>query len=354
MDLQVEAQAITRTGQILRNSRLRAGLDLKDVARNLRIRQSYLEAVETGRLDVFPAPVYALGFVRAYAQQLGLDADEIARRFRAELTTHGAVAPLHFPSPVTEGGAPKAAVLLLGAVIAIGAYTAWYLTSSHRVDVAEIVVPVPDRLEQMIKGRELASPPSGEQPSADRARPQVTPAQESDVASAQDGHSASAAATRSSPQSSQPSAAPDGAPPPGSTASTPPAAVGGDGAAIAAVPANVGSSAATAMAAEPPSASAMSGKPGGRIVLKAKADSWVEVRDPAGNGTLVARLLRSGDVYRIPDRPGLRLVTGNAGGLVVIVDGQPIPPLGKDGAVRRGVPLDPESLRKGAEALVPQ
>lgn len=69
------------------------------------------------------------------------------------------------------------------------------------------------------------------------------------------------------------------------------------------------------------------------------------MRDTARNAKLLARLLKAGDVYVIPARPGLELLTGNAGGLVVMIDGEVAPPLGKDGAVRRGVALDPEALR---------
>lgn len=345
MDLQVEADPSARVGALLRSTRLQAGLDVRDVARSLRIRRTYLEAIETGQFQVFPAPVYALGFVRAYARQLGLDADEIARRFRAELAGSSSVAPLHFPSPLAESGAPKGAVLLLGAAIAIGAYTAWYLTSGHPANVAQIVAPVPDRLEELVKEREIATPTIGTQTPIDRP-PQPAATHELDVASVGDNRAASAAAPAASAQPGQLTAPPESWSA-DSIASALPAPVQEGAAPIAAA----GSSAVTAMAAEPPSAIVTPGDSAGRIVLKAKADSWVEVRDPAGNGTLVARLLRTGDVYRIPDRPGLKLVTGNAGGLIVVVDGQVAPPLGKDGVVRRGIPLDPEWLRKGAEPL---
>jgi cytoskeleton protein RodZ len=97
----------------------------------------------------------------------------------------------------------------------------------------------------------------------------------------------------------------------------------------------------------PPSAGAGEA---GRIVLQAKSDSWIEVKDSANNSILLARVLRAGDSYRVPDRPSLKLATGNAGGLIVSVDGAALPPLGKEGAVRRGIVLDPDALRSAAHA----
>jgi len=62
---------------------------------------------------------------------------------------------------------------------------------------------------------------------------------------------------------------------------------------------------------------------------------------------VLTRIFRPGDVYLVPNRPGLTLMTGNAGGLEVIVDGKPIAPLGPVGAVRRDVVLDPAKLLAG-------
>ena len=39
--------------------------------------------------------------------------------------------------------------------------------------------------------------------------------------------------------------------------------------------------------------------------------------------------------------------TGNAGGLAIIVDGNPVPPIGPMGGVRRNVALDPQALMAG-------
>ncbi|MDH3239603.1 MAG: DUF4115 domain-containing protein [Alphaproteobacteria bacterium] len=81
-----------------------------------------------------------------------------------------------------------------------------------------------------------------------------------------------------------------------------------------------------------------------RVVLQAKADSWVELR--TGSGELViSRVLTKGTTYSVPPRPGMTLTTGNAGGLEILVDGVALPPLGPAGAVRRDISLDPDGLK---------
>lgn len=308
MQSHAEPQPGTRVGPLLRDRRLRAGIGVREVSQRLRIRQIHLEAIETGQFEVLPAPVCALGFVRSYAQLLQLDADEIGRRFKAEIDGHPA-APLRFPLPIlTEAGKPTGAFVLLGAIIAVGAYTAWHVTSGNRIEIAR-VAPVPERLEQLLD--------DGDVPEAGSARSWTLEDTRHTAAS------------------------------PASGASQEETVAAGDLAAMLGSASTPGERAAgTARAAETASriASATTDATG-RIVLQAKADSWVEVRDPASNTKLVARLLRQGEVYDIPDRPGLKLLTGNAGGLVIMVDGKVAPPLGRDGMVRRDVDLHAESLR---------
>jgi cytoskeleton protein RodZ len=85
---------------------------------------------------------------------------------------------------------------------------------------------------------------------------------------------------------------------------------------------------------------------GARIVLRAVQDSWVQVRD-SRDALLLTRVLRAGDAYFVPDQAGLTLLTGNAGGIEIEVDGVKAPPLGPVGSVRRQIALDPERLLQG-------
>ena len=81
-------------------------------------------------------------------------------------------------------------------------------------------------------------------------------------------------------------------------------------------------------------------------MLRANADTWVAVRNGQGR-VLLSRVLRAGETWPVPDQPSLMLSTGNAGGLELLVDGVPAPPLGVTGTVRRDVPLVADLIRAG-------
>ena len=86
-------------------------------------------------------------------------------------------------------------------------------------------------------------------------------------------------------------------------------------------------------------------------MVRAKSDSWIQVRDSVARRLLVTRLLRAGDSYRVPDQRGLTLLTGNAGALEILVDGEPVDSIGDVGAVRRNVALDAERLKDGTAVI---
>ena len=119
-------------GALLRASRLRVGEELRDVAEILRIRYPYLEAIEDGNYQDLPGIAYAVGFVRAYADHLGLDSEEVVRRFKAETENMERRTELVFPSPIPERGTPGAAIVFVGLLVAAVAYGAWYVGTSEK------------------------------------------------------------------------------------------------------------------------------------------------------------------------------------------------------------------------------
>ena len=138
-----------RVGSTLRAARLGAGLSLADAATRLRIRRVYLEAIEEGRYQDLPGAVYAIGFVRSYAETMGLDGDLLVKEFKEETSATGGDTELHFPEPIPEGRLPGWRLLVISAVIVIGAYGAWnYLSSQNRVAI-ELIPDVPERIARL-------------------------------------------------------------------------------------------------------------------------------------------------------------------------------------------------------------
>src|SRR3990170_5512490 len=84
---------------LLRRARKDCGQDLRAVSEALRIRQAYLEAIESGAFDHLPGPTYAVGFLRTYAEYLGLDGEEMVERFKAETQAAARRSELIFPEP---------------------------------------------------------------------------------------------------------------------------------------------------------------------------------------------------------------------------------------------------------------
>jgi cytoskeleton protein RodZ len=70
-------------GTRLRDERERRGIGIDEIEAETRIRAKFLLAIEEGRFDVLPGPAYVRAFVRGYAEQLGLDPQELV----AELNT---------------------------------------------------------------------------------------------------------------------------------------------------------------------------------------------------------------------------------------------------------------------------
>ncbi len=248
-----------------------------------------------------------MGFVRICAKALGLEPEEVARRFRREVAAVDRKPELAFPAPVPERGVPAGAVVMLGAVLAVGAYVGWYKASGDKPGL-EPVRRVPERLA------ELATPPAPPAP----APQAIAPAPLAGVAIAP-----ALSPLPVIPPSSAAAAVVPNAIPPALTVQPAPALAG-----LTALP------------------------EGTRIVLRAKAEAWIQVRDRQGQ-VLLNRVLRTGETWPVPAKLSLLLTTGNAGGTELLVDGILSPSLGADGVVRRDLALDADAIRDGKLATPP-
>lgn len=83
----IETSNEMTVGEILRNARTtgRRKREIQTVAKQLCIREEFLQALEDGKYNIIPETVYILGFARNYAMELGLDPDEIVAKLKKEM-----------------------------------------------------------------------------------------------------------------------------------------------------------------------------------------------------------------------------------------------------------------------------
>ncbi|MGQ9602743.1 MAG: helix-turn-helix domain-containing protein [bacterium] len=74
-----------RARQRLRQRREEVGLTIDDLARATKYRPEIIRQFEEGRTRIFPADVYLRAFIKAYAREVGLDADEVIRLLNQEI-----------------------------------------------------------------------------------------------------------------------------------------------------------------------------------------------------------------------------------------------------------------------------
>src|SRR5271163_1210222 len=220
-------------GDELRRRREALGLDLADAAGALRIKPAYLAALEAGHPEELPGAVYAIGFMRAYADHLGLDSREMLWRFKRESTLLAAKPDLVFPIRLGGRSTPGGGVLLVALILAICAYGAWFYLSTGEGPRPQRVAEVP--LELLPYREPPRTPPAVSQPVEAQAapRPQAAPLEGSEHPSRTEAGSGSGG---------RPSAA---------------------GSAMAAMPA----------------ANDAAQNPAGEVVIRATADSWIQIRD---------------------------------------------------------------------------
>lgn len=119
------AQAQT-VGEVLQQARQKNHKEIDAIAAQLCIRSRYLEALEMSNYQDFPGQTYALGFLRTYANYLGLDADSLMNQYRVE---RGGVKPEKLEMPIAERQVlfPSLKYILLSVAIVLFVWVFWYL-----------------------------------------------------------------------------------------------------------------------------------------------------------------------------------------------------------------------------------
>ena len=348
-----------RLGDVMRGERATMAKSLLDVQRELKIKASYIAAIENCDISAFETPGFVAGYVRSYARYLGMDAEWAFQRFCEEANftvAHGMSAAASGPKPgrrkieysdplanpnasfVPRGEAfwsgvqPGAigSILVLAMLIGGIGYGGWSVLQEVQkvqlapVDQAPGVVAELDPLagagatatEQMESGEvalaalpgQDALPPAPE--AFDRLyRPAaldvpVLVARDGPIA-AIDPRSVGTLAVADAPEAVEP---------------------------VAETPA-LGETPVQVVAADAPA-----------VELLAVRPAWVRVQ--AADGTIIfEKILDAGERYALPkteEAPVLRV--GESGALYFAVNGQTYGPAGDQGSVTKNLVLSPEAL----------
>lgn len=145
-------------GSTLRQAREQHGLDLFSAASALRIQVSHIDAIENGNFHRLPGATYAVGFMRSYADYLGLDADIVVQRFKEETEIAPAQTKLVFPEPVEETRRPGLRTAFITVLMAAGLYGGWVYLERHGQTPLETVAKPPQRFASLAGEAETAKP----------------------------------------------------------------------------------------------------------------------------------------------------------------------------------------------------
>jgi len=300
------AQTSMTAGTLLRQAREAAGLSLAGLAAALKVPAPKLEALEADDYAAFQDHVFMRALAQSVCRTLRMDsASVLALLPRTQLKSladdrgsiNATFKERSFKATGTslgrENGSRKVAIIVL---LLLAAAAAVYFLPKHEGDAEEPQAGASDAAALVQPAGTVSEPVAAQEPVAPAA---TTPA---DVPAASAPASAPASASASAPATSAPAAAAVPAPASTTTPAAPAADAPAEGAAA--------TSAATAVQT-----------PGGVLVMKANAQSWVQVKDSSGR-VVLQKTLAAGESIGAEGALPLSVIIGNASGTEVRVRGE--------------------------------
>jgi cytoskeletal protein RodZ len=131
-------------GSRLKAARESQGMSLDDVAAKTRVPIRHLQHMEKGEWEALPAPTYSVGFARAYAGAVGLNASEIGSELRAQLGAgQRTPAQAALYEPADPARVPPRSLAIIAGVIALvlaAGYLIWRSSAVEDTPAAQEIV----------------------------------------------------------------------------------------------------------------------------------------------------------------------------------------------------------------------
>lgn len=365
-------------GSEFASAREESGIDIIQVSQRLKIRSKYLIAIELGDFQSLPALTYAIGFVRTYSEFLGLDSESSIKRFKIEMGDNIERKPLLFPEGEPIERIPRGWLVGIASILAAVIFSTWYyFESSDQLNVNIVPEAPPAQLteinqapleteilneieENIINNDELINDvatklENNSLNTLNNEEPEIVsqPLTNNDDQNLNSLSTLNETTDKLQPiviERSEPRAIPSQPPAPIQIVAAEPdteevlSDVVEEEVIPSIPPAIPDEVAALNTESEPEVLGENSNET--RIIILALEDSWVQITGVGGE-IIFSRILRSGDIYHLPNREDLLLMTGNAGALEITVDGDVVSSIGPIGAVRRNISLSPDRLLAG-------
>jgi cytoskeleton protein RodZ len=256
-------------GTRLSEARQAQNLAATDVARQLKLSVWQVEALEAGRYQELPGPIFVRGFIRNYARLVKLDSEELLRAAGASLPQQAArpETPPSHDIPFPTAHAPRWPRYAVAAAVIFGALAiyefVWNEPEGTPAPTRSVAVtPVPVAPKAKLEG---LPPPAQAARESSASRPTIT--------------AATAAVTIPEPPA--------------------------------------------ALAAAQPEAQSLPRPGEKRVRLDFNQESWVEIRD-RNERIIFSQLNRPGTMQQVNGLPPLSVVVGNAHGVKMTYGDQPV------------------------------
>jgi len=302
-------------GDEIKKQRTAQNFSIADVAQSLRISEIYLNAIEENNFQLLPERVYTLGFVRSYAHFLSMNTDYVMKRFKAEILGDTQQQTLNFLKPDTEQKVPSKSVIWLSMTAALTIIVCGYFlfnkTTDHNNEATQETKVSANASSTTQNAAFKTSDVSPTSPSvessqrvADHHVPQSTPVAESkkETASEQPSIKPVAQANTTVEPVTEPA-----------TQKVLPVQTQPD----------MNTISLTAQ-------------------LAFSEETWVEIKDPQGK-VIIRKTFLPTETYSVPQGQFV-MNTGNAGGIMIKLNGHKEKALGVHGEVLKNISLDPKAL----------
>ena len=125
-DESVMQDSFGQIGAALSDARLAKGMQISELSQLLRISKQYLKSIEAGDFDSLPGPTYAAGYLRSFAQEVGLDAVELTQRYRTLVGEVEKGPTYRFPVDTQRPQRSGAMLASIIVIFTVAGYGGWY------------------------------------------------------------------------------------------------------------------------------------------------------------------------------------------------------------------------------------